>query len=188
MLGESTTAVTQSESRELEQLIERYQAGEPDAATAFVEQVSPRIFQFLLTHVRDKPLAEDVLQEFWLRIHKARHTYRLGEPVWPWLFAIARRVQIDNYRRRSRISHHEVQTESLPDHAHAGTGAAGSGESIVEMLQTLPQNQREAVVLLKVTGLSLEEAARATGISVGAVKQRAHRAFQTLRGRLGINL
>lgn len=171
---------------ELETLLQRYQEGDAAAAAALVERVSPRVFGFLLAQVRDRSVAEDLLQDFWLRIHKARHTYRLGEPVWPWLFAIARRVQIDGYRRRVRVSKHEMQTDALPE-----TGAwpdsdlwSNSGEAL-DLLKTLPANQREAVLLLKVTGLSLEEAARATGISVGAVKQRAHRAFETLRNLFG---
>ena len=167
-------------SPELEALLRQYQAGDSEAAAELVTRVSPRIYRFLLAQVRDQYLAEDLLQDFWLRIHKARHTYRVGEPVWPWFFAIARRVQIDSYRRRSRIARHEYPTEPIPE-AAAATKMETGGSGILDMLKTLPANQREAVLLLKVTGLSLEEAALATGISVGAVKQRAHRAFETLR-------
>jgi len=52
----------------------------------------------------------------------------------------------------------------------------------------LPESQREVLILLKVSGLSLEEVARATGVSIGSVKQKAHRAYDSLRKRLGRSL
>jgi len=57
--------------------------------------------------------------------------------------------------------------------------------ALTELLRTLPAAQRETIWLLKVSGLSLEEVARATGSSVGAVKQRAHRAYEKLRKVFG---
>ncbi len=165
--------------------MQRYQAGESEAAAVLVHQVSPRILQFFLALVRNRSVAEDLLQDFWLRIHKARHTYRLGEPLWAWLFAIARRTQIDSYRRRSRVSQHEIQGEHLPEAVSQPKEPEGLSSGIWDVLKTLPPNQQEAVLLLKVNGLSLEETARAAGITVGAVKQRAHRAFEALRIALG---
>ena len=184
MATEPGKAESQPDDPRLELLMERYQAGDGEAAEALVQQVSPRIFQFFLSLVSNRPVAEDLLQDFWVRIVKARHTYRLGEPIWPWLFAIARRTQIDSYRRRSRVSRHELQGEQLPERPVAPKELQDFGSGVWKALETLPKTQREAVLLLKVTGLSLEETARATGITVGAVKQRAHRAFQTLRNAL----
>jgi RNA polymerase sigma-70 factor, ECF subfamily len=170
-------------SDELASLMHRYQQGDADAASQLVSRVSPQIFQFFLAQVRDRSLSEDLLQDFWLRIHKARPTYRPGEPVLPWLYAIARRVQIDSYRRRKRIVTNEVQTENIQERA-TGEPPVTEQASISDLLARLPAAQREAVLLLKVTGLTLEEVARATGTTVGAVKQRAHRAYEALRKQL----
>jgi RNA polymerase sigma-70 factor (ECF subfamily) len=57
--------------------------------------------------------------------------------------------------------------------------------NIAELLKKLPASQQEAVLLLKFSGLSLEEVARATGTSIGAVKQKAHRAYVQLRKAFG---
>jgi RNA polymerase sigma-70 factor, ECF subfamily len=76
---------------ELESLMQRYQQSDAEAAATLVTLLSPQIYQFYLAHVRDRSLAEDLLQDFWLRIHNARRTYRPGEPVLPWVYAIARR-------------------------------------------------------------------------------------------------
>jgi RNA polymerase sigma-70 factor, ECF subfamily len=169
---------------ELAALMQEYQQGEGKAAALLVAQVSPQLFRFFLGQVRDRGRAEDLLQDLWLRVHKARRSYRPGEPVLPWIYAIARRVRIDDYRKKSRIARHEFQSEELPEIIE-DTSSKTALPDMKELLQSLPAAQREAVLLLKVSGLSLEEAARATGTSVGAVKQKAHRAYQTLRKVLG---
>ena len=161
----------------------RYQQADSEAASILIAGVSPQIFQFFLAQVRNRSHAEDLLQDFWLRIHNARRTYRPGEPVLPWLYAIARRVQIEDYRRKSRIRSHELQTEQLPERA-APESPRDTIPKMADLLKDLPPAQKEAVLLLKVAGLSLEEAARATGTTVGAVKQKAHRAYKTLRKAL----
>lgn len=87
--------------------MERYQKADPAAPQALVNALSPvllRIFRLESGSARE---AEDLLQETWLRIHRVRHTYRLGEPVLPWVYAIARRARIDHYRRSRRILSHE---------------------------------------------------------------------------------
>jgi RNA polymerase sigma-70 factor (ECF subfamily) len=169
-----------SATEDLEKLMEGYQRAEAGAASLLVERLSPQLFHYFLGQVRDRSQAEDLLQDLWLRVHKARRTYRPGEPVLPWIFAIARRARIDDYRRRSRITRHEFQSDVLPESSVEKT-ADDSPHHLEDMLKTLPASQREILLLLKVAGLSLEEVARATGTSVGAVKQKAHRAYEALR-------
>lgn len=176
---------TGTDKDDLGQLMQGYQQADPAAAALLVERVSPQIFRFFLAQVRQRARAEDLLQDFWLRVHSARQTYRHGEPVLPWLYAIARYTQIDNFRRRSRVSRHEIQTEALPDVSAAPVEEDRSGGELENLLSPLPASQRDVVVMLKVNGLSLEEVARATGTSVGSVKQKAHRAYETLRKVLG---
>ena len=74
----------------------------------------------------------------------------------------------------------------MPEIADRGTtGAATLGTELSDLLLTLPAGQREAVLLMKVGGLSLQEVAIATNSTVGAVKQKAHRAYQSLRKVFG---
>lgn len=169
---------------DLESLMLRYQQADSEAASILITAVSPRMFQFFVALVRDRAHAEDLLQDFWLRIHNARRTYRPGEPVLPWLYAIARRVQIDDYRRKRRVRSHELQTEQLPERT-APEPVANTIPDMDDLLKNLPASQKQVLLLLKVAGLSLEEAARATGSTAGAVKQKAHRAYNTLRKTLG---
>ncbi len=169
---------------EVESLMYGYQQSDREAAEMLVARLSPQIYQFYLGHVRDCSRAEDLLQDFWLRIHNARQTYRPGEPLLPWVYAIARRVRIDQYRRSRNRQHYEIENEQLPERA-SDQMEVGNSLNITDLLKTLPEAQRELILLLKVSGLSLEEAARATGSTVGAVKQKAHRAYEKLRKLFG---
>lgn len=173
---------------DLESLMSRYQQADAMAAAHLADQLSAKLYRFFLFQVRDHHEAEDLLQDCWLRIHKARHTYRLGEPVLPWVYAIARRTQVDRYRKKQRIARHEIQKEDVHQipAEPAPLGTRKSLPDISELLSALPSQQRQTVLLLKVSGLSLEEVSRATGASVGAVKQRAHRAYTTLRRLFGV--
>jgi RNA polymerase sigma-70 factor, ECF subfamily len=160
-----------------------YQQADSTSATLLIDQVSGKLYGLFLAQVRDHHQAEDLLQECWLRIHKARHTWRRGEPVLPWIYAIARRARIDAYRKRQRIAQRELPKDELREIPEPTRDA--SLPDLSELLKTLPPQQRETVVLLKVMGLTLEEVSRATGATVGAVKQRASRAYSTLRTLFG---
>jgi RNA polymerase sigma-70 factor, ECF subfamily len=124
--------------------------------------------------------ADDMLQGAWLRIHRMRHTYRPGQPLLPWVYAIARRVRVDNYRARRRIGRREVAA-GVELEASAGESPSGRLPSFAELVAPLPESQREVLTMLKVGGLSIEEVAKATSSSVGAVKQKVHRAYDRLR-------
>ena len=102
----------------------------------------------------------------------------------PWIYAIARRVRIDGYRRKRHLFMHETKMEVLPDlQVHVGSGNTLPAFEV--LVAGLPESQREVITMLKVGGLSLEEVARATASTVGAVKQKAHRGYERLRRLLG---
>jgi RNA polymerase sigma-70 factor (ECF subfamily) len=161
-----------------------YQQGDAAAGGLLVDSLSPQFFRFFLGQARSRELADDLLQDFWLRIHSARHTYRPSEPLLPWMYAIARRVRIDQYRRSRNREGREMQVEKFPDVPAPEVGEAGNID-FETLLAALPESQREVIVMLKVSGLSVEEVARATGSSAGSVKQKAHRAYEKLRMLLG---
>lgn len=169
---------------ELETLMAGYQSGDRAAAATLIERLSPPLYRFFMAQTVSGRHADDLLQETWMRIHQARHTHRPGEPVLPWVYAIARHTRVDHYRRRSRLEAREQQVEQLPEHP-AAARPAGAGPDVEAALLQLPESQREVIVMLKVNGMSLEEVARATASSVGSVKQKAHRAYEKLRELLG---
>src|SRR5690349_12104467 len=101
---------------ELEALMAGYQKGDGAAAAALIERLSPPLHRFFLMQSASSRYADDLLQETWLRIHQARHTYHPGQPVLPWLFAIARHIRVDHYRRTRRLESREQQVDQLPEH------------------------------------------------------------------------
>jgi len=165
---------------DLDRWMERYQQADPEAPAALVAALSPALLRFFRSQVVSREHADDLLQETWLRIHRVRHTYRPGEPVRPWVYAIARRVCVDGYRRTRRITVHETAMEVLPERP-ALLDPRGALPAFDTLVAVLPEAQREVITMLKVGGLSLEEVARATSSTVGAVKQKAHRAYERLR-------
>ena len=168
---------------DLDRLMERYQQADPNAPAALVAALSPALLRFFRSQVASREHADDLLQDTWLRIHRVRHTYRPGEPVLPWVYAIARRVRVDGYRRRRRIAIHETTMEVLPE-APAPAKPRNTLPAFETLVAALPDAQREVITMLKVGGLSLEEVACATSSTVGAVKQKAHRAYERLRKML----
>ena len=174
-----------AEDAELRALMVRYQQADPEAVEDLVARLSPRLLRFLAGNLNTRGEAEDLLQICWMQVHRSRHTYRPSEPVLPWIFAIARHVRLDGYRRRQRLDSREVLSEALPDRGTPPDAERSLMEKqFFDVLDHLPDSQREVVHMLKMTGMSLEEVALATSSTVGAVKQKAHRAYEKLRGIL----
>jgi RNA polymerase sigma-70 factor (ECF subfamily) len=168
----------------LEMLMAQYQEGDFAAATALIDHISPQLYRFFVAQFASRPDADDLLQETWLRIHRVRHTYRPGEPVLPWFYAIARHVRVDHYRKTVRTAAREQRLEEMSQLAVPVPAETGRGDDLEALLAPLPESQREVIEMLKVEGMSLEEVARATSSSVGSVKQKVHRAYQKLRERM----
>jgi RNA polymerase sigma-70 factor, ECF subfamily len=170
----------------LELLMAAYQAGDFAAARSLIERLSPQLHRFFDAQSKNPADADDLLQEAWLRIHRARHTYRREKPVLPWVYAIARRVRVDHYRRRVRTTTHEQRWEQLDDETFTSPADAPRTEDLEALLAPLSESQREVLQMLKVAGMSLEEVARATSCSVGSVKQKVHRAYEKLRQTMSL--
>ena len=121
--------------------MEAYQQGDRTAADQLIDSLSPALYRFFALHAGDRRHADDLLQEAWLRVHKARHTYRLGEPLLPWLYAIARHTKVDAFRQR----HYERKEETfatVPEPV-APADTRGDLPAIDVLLKTLPESQRE---------------------------------------------
>lgn len=174
---------------ELQLLMARYQQGDYDAATELVNRLSPQLHRFFLAQFVSRRHADDLLQETWLRLHEVRHTYRRGQPVLPWLYAIARNIRVDHYRKASRAESREERLDASSDIPEPPPDRSAQTPDLDALLADLPASQREVIAMLKVSGMSLEEVARATSSSVGSVKQKAHRAYDKLRkGLAGLGM
>jgi RNA polymerase sigma-70 factor (ECF subfamily) len=173
----------------------RYCDGDAKAFHGFYALLAPKILAYLVGLVGERALAEDLLQQTFMKVHQARGAYvRDANPV-PWVYTIAHRTCLDELRKRksARVKltsdgqlPHEPRATLAGDAEDAAEEAAPARISLAD-LDGLPQNQKEALILTKVHGHSLAEAAMITGSTPGAIKLRAHRAYVALRGRLRKN-
>ncbi len=167
-------------------MMTQVQGGDMEAYRRLLDEMGPLLFHYVRRRVFNPEMVQDVYQEVLLTFHKALHTYDPSRPLGPWLFTVARNSLLVALGKNRKFATREVLTENLPDFAAAELSDNDEGlkEELHQALSTLPEIHREAVVLLKLKGLSLEEAARHLGISVAAVKVRAHRGYVHLRKRL----
>lgn len=180
--------------------MDRFAAGDDDALGDVYDLAAPSVMTFLVGLTRDRERAEDLTQETFLRIHRARGLFHPGAPVLPWAYTIARRLFLDDVRTRRTARVVSFTPAGDADEAPALDVAAGGpsaeelfadkelSQALDEALQKLPETQASAFRLLKGEGLSVAEVAAIMGTTRGAVKLRAHRAYEALRGFLSSDL
>jgi RNA polymerase sigma factor (sigma-70 family) len=187
------------EATQAAEVMARYCRGEAAAFHRLYALLAPRLLAYLVGLLRDKAASEDILQLTFLKVHEARASYVMGANPIPWMYTIAHRTCLDELRKRKRsrvqlskdgvtlaepAAHLTgVAAEVHQDQASRPDPAATAGA--LAALAELPENQRQALLLTKVHGRSITEAAMIEGTTPGAIKQRAHRAYVTLRGMLG---
>jgi RNA polymerase sigma-70 factor (ECF subfamily) len=173
-------------SRRRTLLMQRLQAGDADACRELLDDIGPAVTGFLRRRIADSGELEDVYQEVFMALFEARQTYEPGRPLEPWLYAIARNVAADHVRLHwSRASWQELAADPPDRPDFSIDESPGAAPNLAEVLAKLPPNQREAFSMLKLEGISLEVAAARSGVSVGALKVRAHRAYKAMRKLIG---
>ena len=180
---------------ELKDLMARYVDGDANAFRELYTAIAPRLYGYLVKMARTHALADDLLQQTFLKIHRARGAYVRGADPLPWIYSIAHRTFIDAVRKDKRAIVNLGMDDELPE-VSADLGGARDGvrdegadpeqvKTALDALAALPVQQREAVVLTKLEGKSVAEAAAIAGTTVGAMKVRAHRGYEALRALLG---
>jgi len=148
----------------------RRERGEPVDLEQIFRAHQKEIFVYFLRTTGNRHRAEDLGQETFARACSAAVLFRGDSSVRTWLFSIARRVMVDDIRRRGPASV-PLETES--------PGPAGDPSdrvAIEQALHALPITARESIVLCDVLGLSPSEAAEITGLNANAFRVRLHRA------------
>ena len=170
-------------------LMARAQDGDALAYRRLLKEVTPYLRSLAARHGGLSGETEDAVQDILLTLHAARHVYDASRPFGPWLLAIARRRIADRLRHLGR----RAAAETALEPKHEPISAPGpnlytllSGRrGLREAIDKLPSGQRQAVLLLKLRGLSLKEAASESGMSAAALKAASHRGLKALRATLG---
>ncbi|AEX47756.1 ECF-family sigma factor C [Corynebacterium diphtheriae BH8] len=147
--------------------------GDRAALTAFIRATQPDVWR-LLAHLGGTDIADDLTQETYLRVMSALPRFAARSSARTWLLSLARRVWVDNIRHdmaRPRKSAAEVEQCD-------GTTSSLWAEWVdVRMLiDALPAERREALILTQVLGFSYEEAAKIADVRIGTIRSRVARA------------
>ena len=152
------------------ELVRRAQLGSVAAFETLVVRYGARLHRYLRIELRDESDAHDAMQESLTAAWRGLPALRHADRFWPWLAGIASHKAADIHRRRPRADVVEP-ADSREDDLRLETRQA---------LSALPAQQREALLLRFLLGLSEEETAQALGVRVGTVKSRCSRARRAL--------
>lgn len=174
-------AETKPDEQRLISLMIGYQKGNMDDFAALYDALRKPLSRYLWTFVRNSTLAEDLLQETFLQVHRARHTYTPPRPVRPWIYAITRHVAL-MHLRSARRRKETLADEDLPEIPVPPEMAKYADEATVHrLLAELPRSGQEVLILHHLLGLSFNEVGKILGVATGTAKVRAHRALKALR-------
>jgi RNA polymerase sigma-70 factor (ECF subfamily) len=170
-------------------LIRRLQAGETVAFDEVHAAFNRRLYGFLLRLTRRPEVAEDLLEETWLRFVSHSMRLRADTNLAAWLFTVARNLHVSHLRSRAVEDAHAEAVMGLwspsPDPSPFEAVAANEMERRIEAaIASMPSTYREVLLLVGVEGFRPAEAALIIGISGEAFRQRLSRARATLERRL----
>ena len=169
-------------------LMARAQDGDRQAYRTLLEDMAPYIRSLAARCFQQPSDLEDAVQDVLLTVHMVRHAYDPSRPFGPWLVAIANRRIIDRLRRVTRLKAREIallaQHETFAEPPTNLDEAISDEAALVEAIERLPPEQRQAIKMLKLNEMSLKEAAAASGRSIVALKVATHRAVTSLRKML----
>jgi RNA polymerase sigma-70 factor (ECF subfamily) len=173
-----------------EQLMSRYVSGENEAFQEIFRRHAPALLGMMRRHVRGSEEANDLVQQTFLHLHRARNDFRQGALLKPWLFTIGMNCLREQFRRKTRKKESPLEEEieaklvaeyeTLEDRQEAKLRQ----ERVRAALLVLPDNQREVIEMHWFQGRPFEEIAKMLGASLSAVKVRAHRGYTRLRAAL----
>jgi RNA polymerase sigma-70 factor (ECF subfamily) len=164
-------------------------SGDPDAFEAFFNAYRRPVYITALAITRDPFLAEEILQDCFVKAYRARHRLRTDRSPLPWLHRVATNMCYSRIaRRRMIIEPITVLINNLVADLTSRPDQVVESREIIEVLQraidTLPPKQQTAVILYYLHGYSLAESAEIAGCNVGTMKSRVHYALKALRARL----
>jgi len=165
----------------------RVAAGDSAALALLFERHKARLFGFLYHLVGDRATAEDLLGETFLRVYRARASYRPGRGGFaPRVFRIARNLAVGELRRRNVLTRawQRLVREAEPEPDAWEPERDEAREQVRAALQRLPEEQRSALVLKEYLELGYAEIAEVLGCTEEAARARAYRGRTALRGLL----
>jgi RNA polymerase sigma-70 factor (ECF subfamily) len=177
-------ADAKADEQRLIELMVGYQKGSMDDFAGLYDALKRPLLRYLWSFVRNSTLAEDLLQETFLQVHRARQTYTPPRPVRPWIYAITRHVALMHLRsarrRKELLADDELPEMPVPPDMEQLADRA----TVRRLLAELPRSGQEVLILHHLLGMSFQEVGQILGVATGTAKVRAHRALKALREKI----
>ncbi len=170
-----------------------YAAGDAAAFDLLYERHKGGVYRYLLRHCGNAGTADELFQDVWMNVIRARASYAPSAKFATWLYRIAHNRVIDHWRATGRVELVSAGDDDDPlaaipgsrnDEPEVRAGAREIGARLAAALATVPPAQREAFLLHQEGGLDLAEIASITGAGVETVKSRIRYALSKLRAEL----
>ena len=161
-------------------LLRRAMRGDNVAYGQFLSDIAPVIRSIVRARTGGAEDAEDIVQEVLLAVHAKRHTWRDGEPLTPWLYAIARYKAADAGRRRGRQGTH-VALDDVEDILPEEAGDHTAARDLSVLLDRIDARAAQIVRAVGLEGQSAAEVGAQMGMNEGAVRVAYHRAMVKLK-------
>jgi RNA polymerase sigma-70 factor (ECF subfamily) len=161
------------------------QNGDSASYEKLLRELLPHVRRHVQWRIFNASAVDDVVQNVFVSLHRARATYRPERPFLPWINAVTRNAVVDAIRESARRGQREISLEAdgVPEPAieAAEPHVDALSAELEGALEQLPAAQRQAVLMIHVEGLSIAEASARVGVSKSALKVRAHRGYRALR-------
>ncbi|MFC2041162.1 RNA polymerase sigma factor [Chloroflexota bacterium] len=170
---------------ENERLVERAAGGDSEAFGELYSIYLNRIYRYVFSQVKDKTAAEDITEDIFVKAWKAISSCKGKEQTFlPWLFRIAHNHIIDVLRKKQRELSLEMESVAeVGDHS-LELGKKLEQQKLLSVIDCLPQNQRQVIILKFIEGLNNHEIGQVIHKNQGAIRVLQMRALATLRKRL----
>ena len=177
-------------------LMAAFAAGTASAFDTLYQRHKGGVYRYFLRSLSDTGLAEELAQDVWAGLIRARATYRAEAKFTTWLYRLAHHRLIDHYRRANLVVFTALERDDDDDGAPAtepvhpapgpedAAAQRAAAQRAVHLVEQLPPAQREALLMQLEGGLTLEEIADATGQGFETIKSRLRYAFAKLRDGL----
>ena len=177
------------EIEDLRQEVRRAARGDEDSAALLFDHYYPRVYRYAVGKLRNQQDAEDIASETFARALRSLDRFKWkGAGFEAWLFRIASNLVVDFYRRSGReevtqeMAARQILAEELTPEDLVITG--DNAAAIIDLIDELPEDQREVVLLRFAGGLDTKAVARVTKRNANAVRQLQFRALTNLRKRV----
>ncbi len=186
------TLYVMDEQKSDESLMLCYAAGDVMAFEALYQKHKGQVYRYMLNLCRNEAVAEELFQEVWMKLIRARESYVASAKFTTYLYKLAHNQFIDHYRKQNVriIVDQSVEIDAVEYDQEKGNNPEKRAqmnqtmEQINKLLESLPNEQREVFLLREEAGMSVQEIAETIGINHEAAKSRLRYAIAKLRSGL----